>query len=201
MDEVRAVGAVPGAPGQACSQCGGAFAEDEMIRYGEAWVCASCKPAFFQRLKEGVAAPGTRIYAGFWMRFAAKVIDWIVLAIPNLVISSMAGILAAFALPKDSGPLAGMLIAIVQLPFQMALPVAYGTWFVGRFGATPGKMACGLKIVMPGGAAVSYWRAFGRCFAEWVSGMTLGIGYIMAGFDGEKRSLHDRICNTRVVKK
>lgn len=30
--------------------------------------------------------------------------------------------------------------------------------------------------------------------------MTCLIGYIIAGFDKEKRGLHDMICRTRVVK-
>ena len=30
--------------------------------------------------------------------------------------------------------------------------------------------------------------------------MILMIGYIMAGFDSEKRALHDMICDTRVIK-
>jgi uncharacterized RDD family membrane protein YckC len=34
-----------------------------------------------------------------------------------------------------------------------------------------------------------------------VSGMILLIGYIMAGFDNEKRALHDRVCDTRVIYK
>jgi uncharacterized RDD family membrane protein YckC len=34
-----------------------------------------------------------------------------------------------------------------------------------------------------------------------VSGIILLIGYIMAGFDDEKRALHDRVCDTRVIYK
>ncbi|PYS28021.1 MAG: RDD family protein, partial [Acidobacteria bacterium] len=34
-----------------------------------------------------------------------------------------------------------------------------------------------------------------------LSGIILLIGYIMAAFDPERRALHDRICNTRVVLK
>jgi uncharacterized RDD family membrane protein YckC len=30
--------------------------------------------------------------------------------------------------------------------------------------------------------------------------MTLTIGYIMAAFDSQKRALHDRICDTRVIR-
>jgi uncharacterized RDD family membrane protein YckC len=41
--------------------------------------------------------------------------------------------------------------------------------------------------------------AVGRYFAHMLSAFTLYIGYMMAGWDEEKRALHDRICDTRVV--
>ena len=78
---------------------------------------------------------------------------------------------------------------------------AYDTWFIGKYGATPGKMACKLKIVVEDGSRVSYLRAFGRHFAKYLSAMILLIGYIMAAFDDQRRTLHDRICETRVVRK
>ena len=43
--------------------------------------------------------------------------------------------------------------------------------------------------------------AFGRHFAKYLSAMILLIGYIMAAFDDQRRTLHDRICETRVVRK
>jgi uncharacterized RDD family membrane protein YckC len=61
-------------------------------------------------------------------------------------------------------------------------------------------MACNIKVVMADGGKVSFARAIGRHFAKFISGMILGIGYIMAGFDDQKRALHDRICDTRVIK-
>jgi uncharacterized RDD family membrane protein YckC len=60
-------------------------------------------------------------------------------------------------------------------------------------------MALSLKVVRADGSKVSYMRAFGRAAAEIVSGILLLIGYIIAGFDDEKRALHDRMCDTRVV--
>ena len=30
--------------------------------------------------------------------------------------------------------------------------------------------------------------------------MVFGIGFIIAGFDSEKRAMHDMICDTRVIK-
>lgn len=47
---------------------------------------------------------------------------------------------------------------------------------------------------------ITYLHALGRYFAEIVSAMPLNIGYIMAAFDDEKRSLHDHLCTTRVIK-
>jgi uncharacterized RDD family membrane protein YckC len=32
-----------------------------------------------------------------------------------------------------------------------------------------------------------------------LTGITLGIGLIMAAFDKEKRALHDHVCRTRVI--
>jgi uncharacterized RDD family membrane protein YckC len=99
---------------------------------------------------------------------------------------------------SDNGALA--LQFFVQV-LSIAFGVFYASFFIGKFAATPGKMICGLKVVMGDGTRVSYGRAIGRYFAEWLSGLTMGIGYIMAAFDDEKRALHDRICDTRVVKK
>ena len=43
------------AEGLICCECGRSFAPDQVIRYGEKWVCATCKPIFLQRLREGAA--------------------------------------------------------------------------------------------------------------------------------------------------
>jgi uncharacterized RDD family membrane protein YckC len=62
-------------------------------------------------------------------------------------------------------------------------------------------MACKIRVVTADGGKVSYMRALGRYFAKILSSMICLAGYIMAFFDDEKRGLHDRICNTRVILK
>ena len=57
----------------------------------------------------------------------------------------------------------------------------------------------GLKITDLEGKRISVGRAVGRYFAKCLSLLSLGIGYAMAGFDKEKRALHDRIVATLVV--
>src|ERR1051326_1442695 len=42
-------------PGVVCAECGKVFPTDQMIRYGNAHVCANCKPVFMQKLAEGAA--------------------------------------------------------------------------------------------------------------------------------------------------
>ena len=78
--------------------------------------------------------------------------------------------------------------------------IGYNTIMQGKYGATLGKLACGLRVVQPDGAPISYGRAFGRAWAEILSGLfTCDIGYIITAFDSQKRSLHDHIANTRVI--
>jgi uncharacterized RDD family membrane protein YckC len=49
------------------------------------------------------------------------------------------------------------------------------------------------------GGPISAGLAVGRFFAKILSSLTLCIGFLIAAFDREKRSLHDHICGTRVV--
>ena len=180
-----------------CVECGGSFSTSDMIHHGESWICAACKPKFLQRIKEGVSLPGTYEYGGFWIRVVAKILDSLVMMPVNAALGMMAG-LAGVAYGNEVAMI-GVQIFVTIL--NMCVMVAYNTWMVGRWDATLGKMACGLKVIMADGEKVSYGRACGRSFAEMLSSMTCSIGYIIAAFDDEKRTLHDHICNTRVVKK
>jgi uncharacterized RDD family membrane protein YckC len=180
-----------------CSECGRPVTENSAIRYGNLWVCADCKPVFVQKLKEGARPAGILQYAGFWIRFGAKVIDGLILGVPYFVI--MALLLPAFSGSRGPGPMFAAQI-LIQGMFYV-INAAYYIFFVGKFGATLGKMAVKIKIVTAEGDRVSYARATGRMFAEILSGIICYIGYLMAAFDEEKRALHDRICNTRVVKR
>lgn len=184
-----------------CASCGQRFLTSDMVAYDRSFICAGCKPAFFQRLQQGENPYVRVIYAGFWLRLVAKIIDYIILYLIQLPVSMAIGISAFEQAPKDPTQLAGYFVRIgISTVFNLAIGVAVTVFFLGRFGATPGKMALSLKVVRPSGEPISYVQALGRYFAEIVSSLTCSIGYIIAAFDIEKRALHDRIAGTRVIR-
>jgi uncharacterized RDD family membrane protein YckC len=195
-----------------CSECGRPATPDEMVRFGDRLICPNCKNAYAQKLREGVATAGFVRYGGFWLRFVAVMIDGIIMAVPIGILQAVlfGGMGMSFA-RNAPGPNAspdevlrfmGPMFATIGISVFVAMILAcvYETFFLVQFAATPGKMAVGVKVLRPDGSKLSVGRAIGRHFAKLLSGMILYIGYIMAGFDAQKRALHDMICDTRVIK-
>lgn len=42
-----------------CAECRNIFPKENMIHYGNSWVCAGCKPVFMQKIAEGVTTMGS----------------------------------------------------------------------------------------------------------------------------------------------
>jgi uncharacterized RDD family membrane protein YckC len=177
-----------------------------MVPYEGKFISAEHKEQFFQRLREGVQQPGQMVYAGFWLRFLAKLIDGIVnFVIQTVVNLGLAGVFFGSFIfqPKVTDPaMLGKFMAYqgASLLINLTFGLTYYWFFLSRYAATPGKMALGFKVVRSDGSALTTGRIIGRYFSEMLSAMILLIGYIMAGFDDERRALHDRICDTRVIK-
>jgi len=189
--------------GVICAECGNPTLQTDAIQYGSVWVCSSCKPAFVQKLKEGVArgpgVAGSVRHAGFWIRFLAKFVDNIITTVVTLPVGFVLGASVGSA---NAEPQAMLVAQALSTVISIAVAGAYTIFFVGRYAATPGKMVCRLQVITADGGQVSYARATGRYFAEMLSGCpTIMIGYIIAAFDDQKRALHDHICTTRVVYK
>jgi uncharacterized RDD family membrane protein YckC len=217
-------GAPPPLPGGAqnrlCASCGRMFATTDVAIYGESAVCADCKPAWSQRLRQGMTstAPGGLRYAGFWIRVGAHLIDGIILSTVFGTVffiffggTYMEIMRRAFEAgsqgnqldPNEMAALIAPMMASIGL-FEflgLAASLAYYAFFWVRLGATPGKMAVGIRVVRPDGSPISVGQAIGRFFGYILSGLILYIGYMMAGWDDQKRALHDRLAETRVIYK
>jgi uncharacterized RDD family membrane protein YckC len=66
--------------------------------------------------------------------------------------------------------------------------------------ATIGKKLLGLKVTDLAGNRISFARASGRFFGKILSGMILGIGFLMAGFTQRKQALHDILAGCLVLR-
>ena len=167
------------------------------------WVCGDCKPAFLSRLMAGGAATSSQWhYGGFWIRFAGVFIDGVLMQVVRVPLSLLllGTVMSPLAAAKPNP--AVFTGAMVTLGFvSMLIACLYEVIMIHQFGATLGKMAVGIKVIRTDGSGVGWGTSIGRYFMKIVSGLILGIGYIMAGFDDEKRALHDRVCDTRVVYK
>jgi len=186
----------------ACSQCGRALDQSDLVHIAGNWVCADCKPAFLSRvMASGAPVTSKWHYAGFWIRVVARLFDGFILGIAQAFIALLFfGTFGAQFLPSAmrSTPIG------LRLSFQLlsyAIAIGYEAVFLRYQGATLGKMAVGLKVVRSDGGSLGWGISFGRYFMYIVSGIILLIGYIMVGFDNEKRALHDRVCDTRVIYK
>lgn len=192
-----------------CTECGRGNAADDLAPVLDRRVCGACKPVTLQRLREGALPPlSAQRYAGFWIRVGATILDGIIQMPINFAIGFIAAYLFAHFGNSSGDPTAfsaGLrsqlaVNAITQL-ISITFQLGYGTFFVGRFGATPGQLVCGLRIRRSDGSALTYRRALCRVLANILNSFTLGLGYILVAVDPEKRGIHDYLCDTRVVFK
>jgi uncharacterized RDD family membrane protein YckC len=65
---------------------------------------------------------------------------------------------------------------------------------------TIGKKALGLIVVNTNGSRMSFLRANGRYWGKILSGLLIGIGYLMVGFTARKQGLHDMMAGTIVIR-
>jgi uncharacterized RDD family membrane protein YckC len=123
------------------------------------------------------APVGTLQYADFWSRFAALLIDAVILFIPSLV----------FGGGRYFG---GLLITFLY----HWLMVAYWN------GQTIGKRALNIRVARPDGSPVDVAVAAARSGMRIVSGIPIGLGFLWAAWDPEKRTWHDMVAGTRAFR-
>jgi uncharacterized RDD family membrane protein YckC len=142
---------------------------------------------------ERLSAP--TVFAGFWVRFAAVVLDGLVLGVLGAVIGFVLGFAAGLlglgvrgtsALGGVAGAAIGWLYFAITESSQHR--------------ASPGKRALRLQVLTADGEQrVSFLRATGRWAARYLSLLLLLIGYLMQPFTARKQALHDLLAGTVVV--
>ncbi|HEY6889606.1 MAG TPA: RDD family protein [Solirubrobacter sp.] len=121
--------------------------------------------------------------AGFWQRFAAALLDTLVLVIPSIIL---------FLIFKSG--------AVYQL-LTTVMSLAYFTYFEGGpTGQTVGKRALGIRVYdFRQGGSIGYGRGFVRQIGKYLSAIPLGLGYFWMLWDKEKQCWQDKLAGSVVV--
>jgi uncharacterized RDD family membrane protein YckC len=132
-------------------------------------------------------------FAGFWRRFASMIVDTIVLAPFLLALEiSMGGH------PFDPS---AEWTAPVWLPINVLLTWLYSAFLESsRRQGTLGQQVLAIRVTDLRGTRISFARATGRHFAQVVSALTLGIGYLMIALTTRKQALHDKIAGCLLAR-
>jgi serine/threonine protein kinase len=121
-----------------------------------------------------IRAPYPTQYAGFFIRFCAFMVDCVILSVASTVIAPL-----------------GIMSPVVFAAYEV---ICHGTW-----GKTIGKSVLGIKVVPASGQQMNLGIAFVRMLGKCFSFATGLVGFIVAGFHPQKRSLHDLMADTWVV--
>ena len=133
-------------------------------------------------------------YAGFWRRVAAVIVDGLLLGIIGgglgaiLHLDAPSGATGWQSRPQDA------LSALIGLFYYVAMESSH-------YQATLGKMALSIKVTDIEGNKITLAKAIIRYLSKILSGIILGIGFLMVAFTEKKQGLHDMIAGTLVVKK
>ena len=138
----------------------------------------------------GMSDGSSRTYAGFWIRFGAQFVDGLILGVVNIAVIFLLG---GFSAEGGSSGAADAINNLIGIVYTLTMWTMYS--------ATLGKMAVGVRIInAETGEGIKFGRALGRYFAMILSALPLGLGFLWAAWDKEKRTFHDMIAGTRVVK-
>jgi len=80
------------------------------------------------------------------------------------------------------------------------LGLFYAAYFTGTTGQTPGKLMTGLRVLGASGRPPSYPRAMLRALLGLLGIVLAGASLLPMAFDPARRTLHDRLFRTRVVR-
>lgn len=122
-------------------------------------------------------------YAGFWKRFAAVLIDGIIITIVDMFLLmpflGMLGLGFLSAAANDGEPSEGFIVAIIGAYFGSLVLIFLSGWLYyalmesSNKQATLGKMALGIIVTDMNGNRISFGRATGRYFGKILSGLIL----------------------------
>jgi uncharacterized RDD family membrane protein YckC len=180
-----------------CPRCGASLAEGQES-------CSACGGSTNETPVQvdprgGFAKPRQVVYAGFWLRGFAYLLD-------SLLVGIVTGLLILRPLMERAGISVdnpwvlitgeGRQIIAINLLVAMAGWLYWASLESSAWQATLGKRVFGLQVTDLEGRRVSFARASGRHF-----GKIIFVGFILAAFTEKKQALHDMMASCLVIQK
>ena len=140
---------------------------------------------------------------GFWLRSLAFATDHVILLFLVAIFVVLGFVSLAMGPPggREIPFLRQLRIVLpIALPLGLVLDLAYFTFFHGTWGQTIGKMIFGLRVVRTDGRPLTYLRALVRAFGYFLSSIPFFLGFLWVGFTSSKRSWHDVLTDTMVIR-
>jgi uncharacterized RDD family membrane protein YckC len=146
----------------------------------------------------------SHVYAGFWRRAAAWLIDSVLLFIGFLVVDFVGTVFVSVGLLSSGQDLTNDNTIGPQLVLLLISFILGWLYYAGlessSWQGTVGKRLMRIVVTDQYGRRISFGRASGRFFAKIVSAITLFVGYLMAAFTERNQALHDLMAATLVVR-
>ncbi|QWT19773.1 RDD family protein [Bacillus sp. NP157] len=152
-------------------------------------------------------------YAGFWLRFGAWVIDYIIITIPATFIAMAMGfqhaITTLFAqLETDQAAAMAQYMEEVRPISYVVLVIGFAYYVLfeaSKWQATPGKLAVGIRVTNTEGQRLTMSRALGRNLIRLANAVPFIavflplVFYVTAAFSERKQGIHDMLAGTYVL--
>ncbi|MCH7388019.1 RDD family protein [Acinetobacter modestus] len=130
-------------------------------------------------------------YAGFWIRFAASIIDNIIIFVALIPIVMLLGWESTYSSRLSSG---------IDWLWQILVAVFFVFCWV-KFAGTPGKRLLRLKVLDERtGENITVGQGIIRYIGYFPAILVLFIGLIWVAFDSKKQGWHDKMAKTVVVR-
>jgi uncharacterized RDD family membrane protein YckC len=133
--------------------------------------------------------------AGFWVRFAAFVIDMVILVGASwaiaLVVDKATGGRGLFEFASPSNR--------VLFGLTGAFSILYFPWFWKHGGQTLGKRVLGIRIIRTDARRLNWNVSLIRFLGYVLCWGLLSIPFLLLGFDARKQGLHDKMAGTYVI--
>ncbi|MFG2558250.1 RDD family protein [Streptomyces sp. NPDC048496] len=130
------------------------------------------------------------VLAHWGLRFAALLIDGLILCVPYILVGIGAGI----------GGTGGGILGVIGFIAMIGLAI----WLLyqeGTTGQTVGKKALGIRLLRESdGQPIGFGMAFVRRLAHFLDSFACYLGWLWPLWDAKKQTFADKVCSTLVVK-